>query len=58
VATLKQISGDLPLIFPVHPRVRRQLQALRGAPGDSGLRVVDPLGYLDFLALERQTTWS
>jgi UDP-N-acetylglucosamine 2-epimerase (non-hydrolysing) len=56
VATLKDIGHEIPLIFPVHPRVRRRLRALDGAAGDAEFRLVDPLGYLDFLALQRQAT--
>ena len=46
---LERVAGTVPLLFPVHPRTRAQLQARPGAPG---LRLVDPLGYLDFLALQ------
>ncbi len=51
---LGQISGRLPVVFPVHPRTRKALAEpglaarLRDAPG---LRLVEPLGYLDFLRL-------
>ena len=37
------------MVFPVHPRVRGSLDELPKAPG---LRLVDPVGYVDFLALE------
>ena len=50
---LQEISRDLPLIFTVHPRTRARLQS-RGQKTIRGLVVVDPLGYLDFLALERK----
>lgn len=53
VAALREISRDVPLIFPAHPRVRERLRGLEAAGSDSRLRVVRPLGYLDFLALER-----
>ena len=46
VAALDEIAASLPLIFPVHPRTKKNL----GGPG----RVVltDPLPYLRFLSLE------
>jgi UDP-N-acetylglucosamine 2-epimerase (non-hydrolysing) len=44
-AALGRIAGELPLVFPAHPRTRRP-----GAPVP-GLRVRDPLGYLEFLSL-------
>lgn len=47
--TLGQIAKELPLVLPAHPRL---LQRLRGAELNSGIRVIDPLGYLDCIALE------
>jgi UDP-N-acetylglucosamine 2-epimerase (non-hydrolysing) len=49
LAALETIARDLPLILPAHPRTRRRLDEA-GVP--TGMRVTDPLGYLDFLALE------
>ncbi len=40
-----------PVIFPVHPRTRKILE-LRAAPPD-GVRLVDPLGYIDMTQLVR-----
>lgn len=51
---LFQIQRDLPLVFPVHPRTRKQMklfgfdEKLAQAPN---LMLTDPLGYLDFLKL-------
>jgi len=48
---LKALSHSLPLVFPVHPRTRqRWSKELEGIPG---LKIIDPLGYLEFIALER-----
>jgi UDP-N-acetylglucosamine 2-epimerase (non-hydrolysing) len=50
----EQIQRDLPIIFPVHPRTRNNLagsglgKRLQGMPG---LRLIDPVGYLEFLKL-------
>jgi UDP-N-acetylglucosamine 2-epimerase (non-hydrolysing) len=52
MAVLEQIAADLPLVFPVHPRTRQKLATLAINPGPR-LRLIDPLGYLDFLALQR-----
>ena len=46
-SALGDIGGELPVLFPVHPRTRRRLEAARRRPPAS--RFVDPLGYLDFL---------
>ena len=51
--TLEELSRDLPLVFPIHPRTRARLQALALEPRSPRLHLVDPLGYLDFLALQR-----
>ncbi|MBE3095594.1 MAG: UDP-N-acetylglucosamine 2-epimerase (non-hydrolyzing) [Planctomycetes bacterium] len=49
---LSEIGRDLPVIFPVHPRTRRSLEQFGLAGGGSDrLRLVEPLGYLDFLRL-------
>ncbi len=51
---LEVIAADQPLIFPVHPRTRQKLEqfglAARVA-AQRELRLVDPIGYLDFLKL-------
>jgi UDP-N-acetylglucosamine 2-epimerase (non-hydrolysing) len=51
---LKQISERLPVIFPVHPRARKMI-ADHGLTNTveqiNGLRLIEPLGYLDFLNL-------
>lgn len=48
---LDQLSIELPLIFPVHPRTRQKWSTLLERVNPN-LRVIDPLGYLEFLALE------
>lgn len=46
---LQEISADLPLVFPVHPRTRSQLPP--ALLNSSRIQIVEPLGYLDFLGL-------
>jgi UDP-N-acetylglucosamine 2-epimerase (non-hydrolysing) len=49
---LDDLSRDVPLIFPVHPRTRdRWSQQLSQC--NANLRTVEPLGYLEFLALQK-----
>lgn len=43
------IAQQLPVIFPVHPRTAARVKALPNLKGD--IRTMEPLGYLDFLAL-------
>lgn len=53
---LSDISVELPVVFPVHPRTCQRLQEA-GLNGKRGtLQLVDPLPYLDFLALQRRAT--
>lgn len=48
---LAEVARRVPVIFPVHPRTRAALAhpALAGAA--AALRLVEPLGYLEFLSL-------
>ncbi len=54
ISQLKGIAARLPLVFPVHPRTRKNLEAfglwpkLAEAPN---LQVIEPLGYVDFMNL-------
>jgi UDP-N-acetylglucosamine 2-epimerase (non-hydrolysing) len=58
---LQEVARRLPIVFPVHPRVRtRLLESAEGRdvigggahpPSLKGVTCVDPLGYLDFVAL-------
>lgn len=49
LSRLGEVARELPVIFPVHPRTRRQIEGIKLAPG---ITVIDPVGYLDFLSLE------
>lgn len=51
--TLNEISQRLPLLFPIHPRTRKRISQNGLENLTSNLRLIDPIGYLDFLALQR-----
>ncbi|WP_224361280.1 non-hydrolyzing UDP-N-acetylglucosamine 2-epimerase [Hyalangium versicolor] len=57
LSALSHVSHRVPVIFPVHPRTRKML-ADHGLSGmlerSPGLRLVEPMGYLEFLALTSQ----
>lgn len=53
---LGRISQKLPVIFPVHPRTQKQISLLDGFKKSPNFHLIDPLGYLEFLNLERQAT--
>jgi UDP-N-acetylglucosamine 2-epimerase (non-hydrolysing) len=54
---LLEIAEELPIVFPVHPRTLSRIEAvgLGGVFSEhrkcGGLRLVEPLGYLEFLSL-------
>jgi UDP-N-acetylglucosamine 2-epimerase (non-hydrolysing) len=48
-----RVARSLPIVFPIHPRTRGTIDKL-GLSVDEGIHCVEPLGYLDFLALMKQ----
>ena len=52
LGAVQEISRSTPVIFPAHPRTSARIQEfdLGGLVGD-GVRLVDPMGYLEFLNL-------
>ena len=58
---LGEVARHIPVVFPVHPRTRKCLSSLNGSPPllpldrgstpASGVYCLEPLGYLDFMAL-------
>lgn len=52
VHALHEISRELPILFPLHPRTRQRLETSNNHhPGS--MHILDPLSYIDFLALQR-----
>ena len=58
LAALGEVALRLPVVLPIHPRTRARLEAdpalrarVQAAPN---LKLIDPQGYLDFLALTAQ----
>jgi UDP-N-acetylglucosamine 2-epimerase (non-hydrolysing) len=52
--TLTALSQRLPIVFPIHPRTRARIDTLGFDGNLNGLRLVEPLGYVDFLHLMSQ----
>jgi len=48
---VSRIQSETAVVFPVHPRTRRQLRVNGHMPAMANLRLVDPLPYLDFVQL-------
>jgi UDP-N-acetylglucosamine 2-epimerase (non-hydrolysing) len=51
VDRLRHIAARMPVVFPIHPRTLRRFEEHGLGAEASGLRLIDPLGYREFLAL-------
>ncbi len=54
LAAIAEIASDCPCVFPIHPRTRARIRefGLEDLVNETaGLKLIEPLGYLDFLAL-------
>jgi UDP-N-acetylglucosamine 2-epimerase (non-hydrolysing) len=49
-SALWQIAEQLPLVFPAHPRTQARIKEF-GLAVPLGMRMIDPMGYLEFLNL-------
>ncbi len=49
---LISLSARLSIVFPVHPRTRSRLTIMGRASSAGRIHLADPLGYLEFLALQ------
>ena len=47
---LSAVAKELPIVFPVHPRTRQRIAD--AGLSVTGIHLVDPLDYLDFLAMQ------
>ena len=55
VAMLTDVSTRLPVVLPIHPRGRPTLEAA-GLVTSDRMRVIDPIGYIEFMSLVRGAT--
>ena len=44
---------DVPLVFPIHPRTRKMVDRFGLGSMLDHIRIIEPVGYLDFLILEK-----
>jgi UDP-N-acetylglucosamine 2-epimerase (non-hydrolysing) len=54
LAELDALSRLHPVVFPMHPRTRARANRFR--PSTASLHLIDPVGYVDFLALESRAS--
>ena len=52
ITALGTVAEDMPVVFPMHPRTRARM-AESGIDADR-LKILEPLGYLEFLGLQRR----
>ncbi len=50
---LAEVARRLPVLLPLHPRTRAALRREGLLEGRGGLRLIEPVGYLDMVKLER-----
>lgn len=53
VEQLVKLSASIPVVFPVHPRTRSRLDTFDLVPklSNAGVRLLEPLGYIEFMNL-------
>ncbi|MBE4747443.1 UDP-N-acetylglucosamine 2-epimerase (non-hydrolyzing) [Corallococcus sp. ZKHCc1 1396] len=57
LSTLIHVARKVPVVFPVHPRTRKMISEQGHGPElekTPALKLVDPMGYLEFLSLTSQ----
>lgn len=54
MGVLEEIGRETEVLFPVHPRTRQRMSEAGLAGPLERIRLLDPLPYLDFLALQRR----
>lgn len=55
LGALSVIAKDVPLVWPMHPRTKARIER-SGMSLSEGIRILEPLGYLDFLSLQARST--
>lgn len=50
---LSDMSHDLPIVFPIHPRTQQRLKEIRLSTERNRLFLMKPVGYLEFLSLQQ-----
>jgi len=53
MTSLQELSRDITMVFPLHPRTRQGLNKMGFKIDEPSFRVTEPLGYLEFLTLQK-----
>ena len=54
--TLEEMSSELTILFPIHPRTRQRMKDADISLHSANLRLMDPQPYMSFLALQQNAT--
>jgi UDP-N-acetylglucosamine 2-epimerase (non-hydrolysing) len=57
VGEISKVAAKLPVVFPIHPRTRKNLETfglMRRLSGQPGIHLTEPMGYIDFMSLVRE----
>ncbi len=57
LGALNEIAAGIEIIFPVHPRTRQMMGETAAVLPEPNLRLVDPVGYVEFLGLQRRAAF-
>ena len=52
---LNEVSSDVPVLFPVHPRTQQKIAEYEINVSET-VRLTEPIGYIDFLALQARAS--
>jgi UDP-GlcNAc3NAcA epimerase len=55
--SLVQISNDLPVVLPLHPRTRKLIDVYQLNPLLKTILITDPLSFMDMVALEQDASF-
>jgi UDP-N-acetylglucosamine 2-epimerase (non-hydrolysing) len=56
LGTLSEVGHQMPVLFPIHPRTRQRLADFGLQMTSNHLRFMDPLSYIQFLALQTKAS--
>jgi UDP-N-acetylglucosamine 2-epimerase (non-hydrolysing) len=51
VSALDEVAQSMPVVFPIHPRTRSSMERQGLSFRSPGVRLLEPLGYVEFLSL-------
>lgn len=55
IVSICQAAEEFPVVFPVHPRTRKNWESLKSSTVLHNLVMIDPAGYLDFIQLMKNS---